>query len=119
LGVSAALREIFRLTFREVKGAEALIPTGDFLHAAHHSTSHGMRFEYWQTADGVWAWHLKSSLGDVIARSAPFHSRETCLYAIKLVKLAAGASCQEITDSRYMPGGEDAVVSLQEQSVSV
>ena len=57
-----------------------------------------MRFEYWKTAEGVWAWHLKSSLGEIVAHGSPLPSRESCLTAIKLVKLAAGASCRDMSE---------------------
>jgi uncharacterized protein YegP (UPF0339 family) len=56
-----------------------------------------MRFEYWKTAEGLWAWQLKSAVGDVLAKGAPAPSRETCLSAIKLVKLAAVASCCDVS----------------------
>lgn len=60
-----------------------------------------MRFEYWQTADGAWDWHLKSSVGEIIARGTPMTTREQCLSAIKLVKLAASASCRDVSTSEY------------------
>lgn len=55
-----------------------------------------MRFEYWQTHEGSWHWHLRSSIGDILARGTPCETREMCLIAIKLVKLATSAGCHEL-----------------------
>jgi len=56
-----------------------------------------MRFEYWKNSEGSWAWQLKSAVGDVLAEGAPSDSREHCLSAINLVKLASQARCSEVT----------------------
>ncbi|PTX98556.1 hypothetical protein [Opitutus sp. ER46] len=59
-----------------------------------------MRFEYWQADDGTWTWHLKSSLGDIVAKGVPTSDRDTCFATIKMVKLAASAPCRDITPPR-------------------
>ena len=56
-----------------------------------------MRFEYWKTSEGAWAWQLKSAVGDVLAEGTPATTREHCLGAINLVKLATHARCSEVT----------------------
>lgn len=66
-----------------------------------------MRFEYWKTEDGQWTWELKTSIGDVIARGGSHPTREHCLTAMRLVKLAAGAKSIEVTVRR------DELVPLQ------
>lgn len=57
----------------------------------------GMRFEYWQSRDGTWSWQLKTPLGDMLARGTKCTSRENCLAAINLVKLAASAPARDIS----------------------
>jgi len=69
-----------------------------------------MRFEYWKTADGHWAWQLKTSVGDVLAEGAPAQSRDTCLSAIKLVKLAATATCRDVSRLAADNTGDDGLV---------
>lgn len=54
-----------------------------------------MRFEYWNSRDGNWSWHLKSSAGNVVVRGSLFTTREHCLSAIGLVKRAAGSPCRK------------------------
>ncbi len=55
-----------------------------------------MRFEYWKNADDTWAWHLRSPVGNILATGPASGSRDDCMVAIKLVKLAASATCREI-----------------------
>lgn len=72
-----------------------------------------MRFEYWKTAEGLWAWQLKSAVGDVLAEGAPAHSRETCLSAIKLVKLAGAAVCCDLSRVGTENTGDDGMAPLR------
>ena len=72
-----------------------------------------MRFEYWKTAEGLWAWQLKSAVGDVLAEGAPARSRETCLSAIKLVKLAGTAACSDVSRVGADNTGDDGLVPLR------
>lgn len=58
-----------------------------------------MRFEYWNSTDGKWSWHLKTSIGVVVARGTALSNRENCLAAIKLVMLAAGSPCVDVSPS--------------------
>jgi uncharacterized protein YegP (UPF0339 family) len=55
----------------------------------------------------MWTWHLKSSIGDVIATGTNFTSKDNCLSAINLVKLASGASCSNVTPAptQELPSG--------------
>jgi uncharacterized protein YegP (UPF0339 family) len=55
-----------------------------------------MRFEYWKSDDGQWRWEQRTSLGDMLARGRPYPSREHCVAAMRLVKLAAGATSVEV-----------------------
>jgi uncharacterized protein YegP (UPF0339 family) len=59
-----------------------------------------MRFEYWKCGDGSWTWELRTSVNDVVARGCQQLSRENCLAAIKLVKLAVGAPAVDVTGLR-------------------
>ena len=56
-----------------------------------------MRFEYWKSGDGRWQWELKTSIGDVLAYGSPCPSRELCIAATRLVKLAASAALLEVS----------------------
>lgn len=56
-----------------------------------------MRFEYWNSGDGTWTWHLKTSVNDVLARGDSYASRDACLAAMKLVKLAAAAPLRDVS----------------------
>ncbi len=62
-----------------------------------------MRFEYWKSGDGMWSWHLRSSIGDVIANGTNFASKENCLSAISLVKLASTAPCTNVSSAEDEP----------------
>lgn len=59
-----------------------------------------MRFEYSQNHDGTWSWQLRTAMGDLVATGASYGDRDNCLAAIKLVKLAAAASCRDVTPPR-------------------
>jgi uncharacterized protein YegP (UPF0339 family) len=63
-----------------------------------------MRFEYWKSDDGYWRWELKTSIGDMLARGGSHPSREHCLTAMRLVKLAAGATSVEVAPRTAEPG---------------
>jgi uncharacterized protein YegP (UPF0339 family) len=69
-----------------------------------------MRFEYWKTTDGRWTWQLKTAVGEVLAEGPPAQSRDTCLSAIKLVKLAAAASCCDVSRLGADNSGDDGLV---------
>jgi uncharacterized protein YegP (UPF0339 family) len=79
-----------------------------------------MRFEYWKNAEGAWAWQLKTTLGDVLARGTPHPSRERCLTAIKEVKLAAAAACREVASPAEIDRDslDDGLVPLQPEPIS-
>jgi uncharacterized protein YegP (UPF0339 family) len=71
-----------------------------------------MRFEYWKSGDGQWTWRLRSAVNDLLASGGDYRSRESCLAAIKLVKLAAGAASVEVSD-RAALGDGPATLRLQ------
>ncbi len=76
-----------------------------------------MRFEYWKSGDGRWTWELKTSVDDVVAHGGHHLSRENCLAAIKLVKLAASAPAVDLTSLHASAPRQDAFGALQVQPV--
>lgn len=59
-----------------------------------------MRFEYWKSVDGFWTWELRTAVNDVLAHGCSYESRENCLAAMKLVKLAAAAPVVDMSARR-------------------
>lgn len=64
-----------------------------------------MRFEYSKSGDGTWSWRLKSAIDEIVAHGGTYPSRDTCLAAIRLVKLAAAAGCRDVTAAGPAAGG--------------
>lgn len=76
-----------------------------------------MRFEYWKCGDGSWTWELRTSVNDVVARGCQQLSRENCLAAIKLVKLAVGAPAIDVTHRSPFGGESPPLESLRAEAV--
>jgi uncharacterized protein YegP (UPF0339 family) len=62
-----------------------------------------MRFEYWKSDYDRWRWALKTSVGDMLVRVESCPSREQCMTAIRLAKLAAGAKSIEVAPRESDP----------------
>jgi uncharacterized protein YegP (UPF0339 family) len=71
-----------------------------------------MRFEYWKSGDGNWTWQLKTSVDDVLAQGVSYASRENCLAAIKLVKLAAAAPSADVSAAAPVAHEASALVAV-------
>ena len=53
-----------------------------------------MVYQIWQS-EGLWHWHLKADNQEIIAHGEGYASKETCLFAINLVKNSHNAPVQE------------------------
>ena len=76
-----------------------------------------MRFEYWKCDDGSWTWELRTSVNDVVARGCQQLSRENCLAAIKLVRLAVGAPAIDVTHDAPFGAKSATMESLRAETV--